>query len=488
MTSSSSDEREILAEAVTDEASGAGVTTEVLTSTDAEGAVIGYTQITTIKDAAGNSYKTTAVFDAGGLMLQSSYSDSLGYSSSTEYQVVTASDGAVIGYTQTSTSTDSSGYSYGSTVELDASGNVNRSSYADNAGNSSTTEYQFATGSDGASAGYAQTSGTDAAGRTYDSTVTYDASGRVIESSYADSEGNSNFTEYRTVTNDDGTVAGYVQSFTSTDPSGNSSTSTTAYDVNGTVTGSTYVDSSGNRNSTEYQTQTDAAGTVTGYIHTATTEDAGGNISTATTVYDATGNLLRSSFADSAGNSSTTELQVNTDTDGQSLGYTQITTTQDSSGRTSASSITYGANNSITEVSYTDSSGYSSVTEYQITADADGAVTGSIQTTTARDGSGYSYTSTVTLDASGNVVQSSYTDTMALVSEWMGSYEAFSWPEESTTDASDAAYGFSQPPTEESYAARSLSVYDAEAFSLDTYTAGPVSDHNDHHHGAVFFL
>jgi hypothetical protein len=205
-------------------------------------------------------------------------------------------------------------------------------------------------------------------------------------------------------------------------------------------------------------------------------------------VYDATGNLLRSSYADNSGNSSTTEFQVNTDADGQSLGYTQITTTQDSSGRTSASSITYGANSSITEASYTDSSGYSSVTEYQITADADGTVTGSIQTTTTRDGSGYSYTSTLTFDASGNVVQSSYTDTMALVSEWMGSYEAFSWPEESSTDASDEAYGFSQPSTEESYAARSLSVYDSEVLSLDTYTAGPVSDHNDHHHGAVFFL
>ena len=181
---------ELLAEA--EEVSGAGVSMEILTSTDAEGVVIGYTQITTIKDAADNSYETTAVFDAGGRMLQSSYSDSLGHSGSTEYQVVTGSDGAVMGYIQTSTSADSSGYTSWSTVELDANGNVSRSSYSDSAGNSGTTEYQFATGSDGASAGYTQTStSTDAAGHTYDSSVTYDAIGRVIESSYADSAGNS---------------------------------------------------------------------------------------------------------------------------------------------------------------------------------------------------------------------------------------------------------------------------------------------------------
>jgi len=168
--------------------------------------------------------------------------------------------------------------------------------------------------------------------------------------------------------------------------------------------------SAGNSSFTQYQTNTDADGNVTGYTHITTSTDTSGNSYSSTNHYDANWNVTESAYTDGAGNSSFTQYQTNTDADGNVTGYTHITTSTDTSGNSYSSTNHYDANWNVTESAYTDGAGNSSFTQYQTNTDADGNVTGYTHITTSTDTSGNSYSSTNHYDANWNVTESAYTD------------------------------------------------------------------------------
>ncbi len=181
--------------------------------------------------------------------------------------------------------------------------------------------------------------------------------------------------QYLFSTDSEGNVTSYTQITTNTDVNGNASTSTNHYDANWKVTESSYSDSSGNTSVTQYQTSADADGNVTSYTHITTNTDVNGNASTSKNHYDANWKVTESSYSDSSGNTSVTQYQTSTDADGIVMGYTHITTNTDVNGNASTSKNNYDANWKVTESSYSDNSGNNSDTQHQTNTDADGKVT-----------------------------------------------------------------------------------------------------------------
>jgi len=213
-------------------------------------------------------------------------------------------DGNVTGYTQVTTNTDASGNFYTSKNHYDVEWALTYSSYSDSAGNSSVTQYKASVDADGNVTGYTHiTTSTDASGNSYTYTNNYDAQWTVTDSAYCDSAGNSSVTQYHTSIDSDGNVTGYTHTTISTDASGNFCTSENHYDAKWALTDSAYRDSAGNSSVTQYQTSIDADGNVIGYTHTTTNTDARGNFYTSENHYDANWALTDSTYFDNAGNS-----------------------------------------------------------------------------------------------------------------------------------------------------------------------------------------
>ena len=335
--------------------------TRYLTRTDADGIVAGYSNITTTVYADGNSNSLTNHYDANWVLTDSAYSDSAGNSSVTQYQTNTDADGNVTGYTHITTSTDSSGNSYSSTNHYDANWSVTESAYSDSAGNNSVTRYLTRTDADGQVTGYTHiTKAIDTNGNSYTSTNHWDTKWCWTDSAYSDSAGNSSVTQYLTRTDADGQVTGHTVITTGIDSSGNSYSSTNYYDAKWTVTESAFTDSAGNTSVTQYQTNTDVDGNVVGYTHTSTTIYADGYASSWTNHYDAKWTVTESAFTDSSGNKSVTQYQTNTDADGNVTGYTHITTSTDSSGNSYSSTDNYDTKWTLTESGFTYISGNTS--------------------------------------------------------------------------------------------------------------------------------
>jgi hypothetical protein len=99
--------------------------------TDADGAITGYTHITSSTDASGASYSWTDHYDTNWVLTESGYSDSTGYSSLTQYLTSTDADGAITGYTHITSSTDASGASYSWTDHYDNNWVLTESGYSD---------------------------------------------------------------------------------------------------------------------------------------------------------------------------------------------------------------------------------------------------------------------------------------------------------------------------------------------------------------------
>ncbi|MFM7275380.1 MAG: hypothetical protein ACKO4A_16275, partial [Gammaproteobacteria bacterium] len=178
--------------------------------------------------------ESTAVYDAGWRLLESRSTDSAGNTSETTYSTSSDADGNVTGYTQVTSSEDASGYRYESTAVYDANWQLLESSSIDSAGNRSTTGYETLTDDDGSVTGYTQvTSWEDASGYRYESTMVFDASWRLLESGYSDSAGNNSTTEYRSSTDADGNVTAYTQITTTVDASGNGYVSTVVVGADG---------------------------------------------------------------------------------------------------------------------------------------------------------------------------------------------------------------------------------------------------------------
>jgi len=161
---------------------------------DADGNVTGYTQVTTNTDASGNFYTSKNHYDVEWALTYSSYSDSAGNSSVTQYHTSIDSDGNVTGYTHTTISTDASGNFCTSENHYDAKWALTDSAYRDSAGNSSVTQYQTSIDADGNVIGYTHTTtNTDARGNFYTSENHYDANWALTDSTYFDNAGNSIF-------------------------------------------------------------------------------------------------------------------------------------------------------------------------------------------------------------------------------------------------------------------------------------------------------
>jgi hypothetical protein len=97
-----------------------------------------------------------------------------------------------------------------------------------------------------------------------------------------------------------------------------------------------------------------------------------------------------------------------TDADGTITGYTHITNSTDASGATYSWTNHYDADWALTEAGYSDSSGYSSLTQYLTSTDADGTITGYTHITNSTDASGATYSWTNHYDANWALTEAGY--------------------------------------------------------------------------------
>jgi hypothetical protein len=194
------------------------------------------TKISVSSEGAGGGYEYSSFteYDANWNVIKSTYSDSNGYSSSTERLALGNIDGVIQGYSVISSGSGPNGYSYQSEETLDKDGNLVKNSYKDSSGYYSqrTTENQVdpiwdaviitkdVTGNDQQS---------DAI--TYKSTSTYTSDWRLVASEHEDSYGYSSKLTTRIETSATGEKL-YVQTYQFTYPGGATSEWVTQYNEN----------------------------------------------------------------------------------------------------------------------------------------------------------------------------------------------------------------------------------------------------------------
>ncbi len=374
---------------------------------DVDGNLTGYANTTTYTQADGYSYVVTESFDANGTLTQSVTSDS----SPTQYLISYDSDGNVTGYVNITSYLGDDGIYYTWTDSYDANWSLTKSTYSDSTGIVSSSTYQTSSSGDGADAGYTySTSYTDADGFTATWTDTYDANMTLTQSTYCDSSGQSYVSEYHTSYDSDGAITGYTYSFSYTEADGATYTWSDSYDADWSLTQSSYSDSTGVGSSFEYLSSYDGDGNFTGYTYSTSYTDADGFTATWTDTYDANMTLTHSAYSDSSGYSSVTDVTTSHDADGNITGYTYTSSYTDADGFSYSWTDSYDADWSLTQSSYSDSTGYSSVTAYGACSDADGNLTGHTYTTAVTDADGLSCSWTDTYDADWSLTQSSYSD------------------------------------------------------------------------------
>jgi hypothetical protein len=161
-----------------------------ITKANADGSIAGFTQITNIVDTGAKNYSSyTNHYDANWNITESAYSDSYGNISLTQYETITKTDvdGNIAGYIYVINNTDGSGNSSRLSHYYDANWNIIETSYSDSNGFKSHEEYQIITDANGNISGYIYitNSSDDTSGYYSSSKIQYDANWNIIESTYS---------------------------------------------------------------------------------------------------------------------------------------------------------------------------------------------------------------------------------------------------------------------------------------------------------------
>jgi hypothetical protein len=199
------------------------------TLTDGTGTVTGYRVETEAGDDYG-TYAYTEVYDADWFLLESQFSDSSGYTSSTTQTITRDAAGTVLRYDMVSTGTGPD-YSYSSSSSYDGNWNLIAADYSDSMGYTSRSTRTILTNADGSVAGYVLESSGSSDGYSYSSTERFDADYQLVSSEYSDGSGYRSTYAQETERAADGTITGYTITSTWTDGTDNYS-SVNHYDAN----------------------------------------------------------------------------------------------------------------------------------------------------------------------------------------------------------------------------------------------------------------
>jgi Ca2+-binding RTX toxin-like protein len=179
---------------------------------------------------SGPGYSSVNVYDADMNIVSSEYRDSSGYRSSTLRTTLTDASGATSGYRETSSGRGGD-YSYDSTTLYDAGFNIVDSRYSDSSGYTSTSTRSDIRDGSGALSGYRLVSSGSGAGYRYSSVETFDAAYNLLRSEYSDGSGYRSTYSVETQRDSADKVTGYVTTYTWTDGSSTYS-STDRFDAN----------------------------------------------------------------------------------------------------------------------------------------------------------------------------------------------------------------------------------------------------------------
>jgi len=353
-------------------------------------------------DNDGNFVSFPTNTEPSGTLVEPVYPDSAGNANREQDPSGSDEKGMVAGCAIIETKPDAEISPYSVATYYDDNGRLIETTYSDDYGNTSRTQYLYNVDADGIVRDYTvMVTFADAHGNSYSSKDWFDANGTVLESSYSDSTGRTCRTQYETIADGDGIVTGNSVITTNTDPDGTSYTVANYFDVNQTLVEAIYSDSAGNTNRTQYHYDFSIDGIVTGLTFVTINTDANGNSYSYTNQYDASWNLQESFYSDSAGNSSHTQYLSMSDDDGIGSGFNVITTTTDANGNSATYNHHYDTNSTLTETFYSDSAGNNSHTQYQYGFGEDGIITGSSLITTTLNANG-TVTELAFYDVNGN--------------------------------------------------------------------------------------
>lgn len=224
---------------------------ETLTHIDADGRITGYTQMMNSINASGESYSSTYYYDADWNITEQAHDDHSGIVSYKQYQhtmTLTDADGNITGYTQMIYSSDANGNHDDVYMNhYDANWDITESTYANSSGFSSSTQYQTITHTDaeGNIEGFTYISNTsESSGYSYSYTHNYDANWNIKDSTYADDSGYISHTQYQVMTDMDGNITGYTHITDVTDANGTSYHYTNHYDADWNIIGPIYPEDS----------------------------------------------------------------------------------------------------------------------------------------------------------------------------------------------------------------------------------------------------
>jgi Ca2+-binding RTX toxin-like protein len=363
-----------------------------------------YSAITGDFNNDGNSINFPTKIEFSGTPVEPVYADSAGIANRMQDQSSSDDEGMVSGCGISATKPDAEISPYSVANYYDDNGRLIETTYSDDYGNTSRTQYLYNVDADGIVRDYTvMVTFADAYGNSYSSKDFFDANGTVIGSSYSDSTGRTCRTQYETIADGDGIVTGNSMITTNTDPDGTSYTVANYFDLNQTLVEAIYSDSAGNTNRTQYNYDFSIDGILTGLTFVTINTDANGKYYGYTNHYDASWNLLESFYADSAGNSNHTQYLYKSDDDGIDSASNVITTTTDANGNSATYSHHYDADSNLTETFYSDSAGNNSHTQYQYRLGEDRIITRSSLITTTSNANG-TVTELACYDLDGNTV------------------------------------------------------------------------------------
>lgn len=228
------------------------------------------------------------VSDTDNKLIESGYDNSDGYTSSTQQTYRKGADGSIQSIAVTSKGAGA-GYSYESYVEYDANWNLTKSVYSDSHGYSSSTDRLPIVDASGVIQGYSVTSkGSGSGDYWYESTETLDAQGNLTANSYRDSYG---YFSQRTSQEQEDPVWGQVRITRDVSGTGDgvgkaNYISTAKYLAGWWAIESEHTDSKGYSSKLATAIRVNAAGEKT-YVQTYWFQYADGTTSEWTTEYDA---------------------------------------------------------------------------------------------------------------------------------------------------------------------------------------------------------
>jgi Ca2+-binding RTX toxin-like protein len=190
-------------------------------------------------------------------------------------------------------------------------------------------------------------------------------------------------------------------------------TTTNYYDLEGALTKTEYESMFGDWSETRYEPITKDGET---FILTKSSGKSGDYSWTSSQLSDAKNNLLESGYEDSSGYKSSTKQEYKKSEDG-SIVKIIVFSEGAGGGYEYSSSAEYDANWNVIKSSYKDSNGYSSSTERVALGNIDSTFEGYSVISKGAGPNGYSYESLETFDKSGNLVKNSYKDSSGYYSQ-----------------------------------------------------------------------